>query len=173
VVNSHVVPVKSLAQAEKLAGQILRNAGVEVIWLDCAAAARVEITDSPCAHDRGPTDFWLHLLRRKPPTLFGDVTGFAVLTPHLQKGESYAGVSYSMVEAAAKSMDVEISYILGATLAHEIGHLLLGGASHSPGGVMCPHFGREQLRMAARGELLFSSEQCGRIRAEVARRMAR
>jgi len=78
-----------------------------------------------------------------------------------------------MVEAAAKSLDVEAPYILGATLAHEIGHLLLGARSHFPSGVMCPHFGRAQLRMAARGELLFTSEQAGRIRAEVVRRMAR
>jgi hypothetical protein len=172
VVNSPVVPVKSLAQAEKIAGQILANAAVEVIWVDCDTAALGQ-TDNPCAQDRGPTDFWLHMLKRNPQNFYGDVTGFAMLTPLWKDGECYAGVSYPMVEAAAKSLDVEVSHILGATLAHEIGHLLLGAHSHFPTGVMCPRFGRQQLRMVARGELLFTPEQAARIRAEVARRVAR
>lgn len=173
VVNSRLVPVKSLTQAEKIAGKILGSAGVEVIWMECAPEKPAGEAANPCAQDLAPNDFWLHVLRGRPLALYGDVTGFAMLTPLWRDGECYAGVSYSMVEAAAKSLDVEVPYILGATLAHEIGHLLLGPMAHLPSGVMCPHFGREQLRMAARGELLFTPEQAGRLRAEVARRMAR
>jgi hypothetical protein len=171
VVDSPVAPVKSLDRAEKIAEQILGNAGVEVVWVHCAAPASAGA--NPCDQDRGPTDFWLHMLRRNPPNFYGDVTGYAVLSPLWKDGEGYAGVSYSKVEAAAKSLDVESSYILGATLAHEIGHLLLGPRCHFRTGVMSPRFGREQLGMAARGELLFTPSQAGRIRKEVARRMAR
>jgi hypothetical protein len=78
-----------------------------------------------------------------------------------------------MVDATAKSLEVDVSYILGAALAHEIGHLLLGARSHVPRGVMCPRLGRQQLKMASRGELLFTPEQAARIRAEVAQRTGR
>jgi len=166
VVNPAVVPVKSLAQAERIAGHILSNAGVEVIWVDCA-------NPPGCAQDRGPVDFWLHVITGSPNNLHNDATGFAVLTPHWRDSEEYAGVSYSVVEAASKSLDVEVSYILGATLAHEIGHLFLGALSHSRGGVMSPRLRQEQLRMAARGELMFTPEQASRFRAEILRRMAR
>lgn len=173
VVNSSVVPVKRLAQAETIAGQILGDAGVEVIWVDCAKEAPAGGTAHRCAQDRGPAEFWLHLLTRDPSNLHGDVTGFAVLPPLWRDGDGYAGVSYSMVEAAARSLDVEASYVLGATLAHEIGHLLLGARCHSPSGVMSPRLRLEQFRMAARGELRFTPGQAGQIRVEVARRMAR
>ena len=156
VVNSTVVPVKTLAKAENIAGQIFSHAGIAVIYVDCAAA-----------------DLQLEVLTRRPVKLHSDMTGFAVLTPAWRDGASYAGVFYPMVEAAAKSQEVEASYILGVTMAHEIGHLLLGATSHTAKGVMSPRLRPEQLRMAARGELLFTPEQAVRIRSEVARRMAR
>jgi hypothetical protein len=169
LVNSPVVPVKSLAAAEKVAGQIFGKAGVEVSWVDCDAAERGA---SPCSQDAGPGEFRVHMLKGKPPNLNGDTTGFAVLTPSWRDGECYAGVSYLTVDATAKSLEIDVSYVLGAALAHEIGHLLLG-ASHVPRGVMCPRLGRQQLRMASRGELLFTPEQAARIRQEVAERMGR
>ncbi|MBZ5617477.1 MAG: hypothetical protein LAQ69_01900 [Acidobacteriia bacterium] len=173
LVNSNVVPIKSLAQAEKIAGAILGQAGVEVNWLECAAVEPLPGIADPCLQDRRPTDLCLQMLMHKPPVFHGDVTGFAVLTPLWKEGESYAGVAYPMVEDTAKSLDGDVRYVLGATLAHEIGHLLLGAKAHFPSGVMRPRLEREQLRMAARGELLFTPQQASQIRAEVARRMAK
>jgi hypothetical protein len=169
VVNSPVVPVKSLAAAEKVAGHIFGQAGVEAIWVDCDAAERVS---SPCSQDREQTEFRVQILKSQPPNLQGDATGFAVLTPSWRDGECYAGVSYSMAVGTALSLDVAVSDVLGAALAHEVGHLLLGPNAHVLWGVMCPRLGRQQLKMATRGELLFTPEQAARIRA-VARRMGR
>jgi hypothetical protein len=168
LVNSRIVPVKTLALAQNVTGEIFSRARVEVTWLDCSG----EEDGSLCGQHGGPTDFPLQMVAANPPRLSGDMAGFAILPPRWKDGEGYAGVSYPRVEATAKALDAEAADMLGATMAHEIGHLLLGAASHSASGVMCPRFQREQMRKAARGELLFTPEQAARIRAELARRMA-
>jgi hypothetical protein len=146
VVNSPSIEVKSLDRAERIAGKIFAEAGLEVAWTDSADAA----------------DCRIQIVTVKPSG--GDVTGFAVITPAWRDGDGYAAVVYPAVEAKAKSEDVDVAYILGATMAHEIGHLLLGASAHADRGVMSPRLGREQLRMVARGELLFTPEQAQRIR---------
>ena len=44
--------------------------------------------------------------------------------------------------------------LLGAAMAHEIGHLLFGPA-HAHSGIMSPRLGPREMRLAARGALLF------------------
>jgi hypothetical protein len=114
----------------------------------------------------------LRLSSDKPPSRYSDRAGFAVLAPEWSVGQRYAAVLYPMVQAAAKSQDTDVACLLGAAIAHEIGHLLLG-AAHRTGSIMSPRLGREEMRMASRGELLFDREQAGRVRAEIARRMGR
>jgi hypothetical protein len=172
VVNPRVVPAQRLARAEKIAGHILGRAGVEVNWVECAAGEAASGIPDACQQDLVATVLRIQMLRSRPADFHGDVTGFAVLTPHWRNGESYAAVSYPMVEDSARSLEGEVSNVLGATIAHEIGHLLLGAKSHSASGVMSPRIEREQLRVVARGELLFTALQASRIRAEIARRIA-
>ncbi len=169
LVNSRMVPVKTLVQAQYVTGEIFGRARVEVAWVDCSGEADGDL----CKQHGGPTDFPLQMVAANPPRLSGDMAGFAILPPRWRDGEGYACISYPRVEATAKALDAETADMLGATMAHEIGHLLLGAASHSASGVMCPRFQREQMRKAARGELLFTPEQAARIRAELVRRMAR
>lgn len=165
MVNPGVAPGKTLAQAEHIAGHILGRAGVEVDW--CNVAGR----DNPCPPDGDPMDLRVQILNTRPTGNFGDVTGFAVLLPLWKDGDCYAGISYPMVERMSKGMDTDVSNVLGTTLAHEIGHLLLGAKSHSQTGIMCPRLKPGQLVMASRGDLLFTAEQAGRIRARLTRRL--
>jgi hypothetical protein len=55
-----------------------------------------------------------------------------------------AYVSYPLVEELASNSDVSKSEILGAALAHEMGHILLG-ARHSWMGIMKPHWNEHDL----------------------------
>jgi hypothetical protein len=89
-----------------------------------------------------------------------DAAGFAVLTP----GDSgYAAISYVAVEQTANSLGADPGDLLGAAIAHEVGHLLLGPA-HSQTGIMRAHFGAREMEMVGRGELLFDADQAARIR---------
>jgi hypothetical protein len=60
--------------------------------------------------------------------------------------------------------------ILGAAIAHEVGHLILGANSHTPLGVMNPHWDMTQIRLVRIGELNFNRDQARLLQNEVRRR---
>jgi hypothetical protein len=64
------------------------------------------------------------------------------------------------------------SAILGAMLAHEIGHLLMDQADHSKIGLMRGSWTNEDLRTIARGRMGFTKEQGRLIVSMVSRRRA-
>jgi hypothetical protein len=142
------VPREVLARASGLAARIFERAGVRVVW-------------------GAPGDLELQILPGTPPNITGDGLGFAILQP---TGTGYAAVSYPRVVAAAGQCEQDHSVVLGAAMAHEIGHLLLGAKSHAAGTVMSPRLGCPELRRAARSELWFSPGEAGRMRTEVLRR---
>ena len=144
VLNQGAAPQKVVIAAERTAAEILHRAGLEVGWGEA----------NPCG-------LHLQLLRGRLADLTPDTNGFALLPA---KGEGYAGVSYPKIEAAAQDLETGVALLLGAAMAHEIGHLLLGPA-HSPNGIMCPRFGLGQARKLERGELLFSREEGERMRS--------
>jgi hypothetical protein len=154
VLNPASIPASTLRKAEQMAGDVLDAAGIEITWREC-----------PCPPELGPHEFWLHLLKNRPPRIRGDATGFAVLMHGQEGAVSYAGVVWPAVEEVASSLETEISDVLGATVAHEIGHILLGSKTHTRGGIMSSRFERAEMRMAASGELRFSPEQAQRMRA--------
>jgi hypothetical protein len=57
--------------------------------------------------------------------------------------------------------------ILGVVIAHEIGHLLLGAASHRTGGIMAPVLAAPTVLDGYRGRLQFDPGQSARLRFEV------
>jgi hypothetical protein len=157
VTNLAGVPEKTLRDAERLAGYVFLKTGVHVNWL--AAGPEAGVTDIPIRLLRGRPDQKLH----------GDAAGFAELVP----GNASAGVYYQVALDAADSLRADVAGILGAAIAHEIGHVLLNSAAHSRAGIMRPRLGRMEARMAERGELLFTSEEGNTIRESVMRlRMA-
>jgi hypothetical protein len=156
VLNPAGVPAKTLRKAERVAATILDAAGITITWMEC-----------PCLPTLGRHDFWLHLLKDRPPKMQVDTTGFAVLTPERDGAVGYAGVVWPAVEEVADGLESEVSDVLGATVAHEIGHILLGSKAHTRSGIMCSRFQRTHIGMAARGELRFAPEQARRVQATV------
>ena len=99
--------------------------------------------------------------------MHGHTIGFAVLMPGRDGAVSYAGVVWPAVEEVAFSLESEVSDVLGATLAYEIGHILLASKAHTRSGIMCSRFQKADMRKAASGELRFTSEQAQRMQANV------
>jgi len=151
--NTEAVPARALRQGEIFAAAILARAGVRVEWVDCSVEG--------CAAVHG---FWMQFVERRPSGLHTETAGYAVLYPAAEGTSGYAVVAWRPVEAAAAG-HIDAGLLLGATMAHEIGHLLLGGDAHSLNGVMVPRFRRREMEMAARGELGFTDDQVKRIRA--------
>jgi hypothetical protein len=83
---------------------------------------------------------------------------------------SYAGVSCPAVRASAASLETEEPTVLGAVIAHELGHILLRTRGHATSGVMVVRLGAREIQEAQRGELQFLRSEAHRIRAETLRR---
>jgi hypothetical protein len=156
IFNADAVPERDLARSEAVAGRILRHAGVDVRWRRATSADT----------ETRPAEIPLHLLATRPPNLGGDTSGFA----HLMPEGSYAGVSYPAVQRSAHELESDDPTFLGAVIAHELGHILLGTGEHSATGVMVARFGWHEIGAAHRGELLFLPPEARRIRAGAARR---
>lgn len=81
-----------------------------------------------------------------------------------------ATVFHSRVEEVAVATSSTVAGVLGAALAHEMGHLLLGRGAHSRGGIMrCP-WDTEELRSMHRGQLVFDAAQALSIGKSIAAR---
>jgi hypothetical protein len=163
VFNYAQVPSATISSAERDANNILASAGVQAVWLDCLAKPLVR--DSKALCDKGWSQELpaVRLLSGQVTKQFQDFEfGFAAV-PIL------VTVSYDhiILRAARDNSPSEIGAILGCVLAHELGHLLLRSNSHSAAGIMQPQWGREQIRQALMGGMLFSSEQCKRIGKEL------
>jgi hypothetical protein len=158
VYNMANVPAVILDRAEQQASGIYRQNGIELEWKQC-----------PCDLALGPTDVMLRII----PRLFAsnsagfrsDHLGFAASS---QQRGVLATIFYNRVEDLTRGGDP--SCILGHAIAHELGHLLLGQDAHSTTGLMQAHWTRDDLKLAARGCLQFTSEQAERLRAGVAAR---
>ena len=157
VLNPAEIPPKTLQRAEHVATAIFGHAGVEMVWLPCP----------PCAKDLGPGERWLHLLTRGPRQVHEDALGFAVLTPERDGAANYGGVYWQQVRQAASTLEADEAALLGAAMAHELGHVLLRSHAHAGTGVMCSRFQRAEARLAASGELRFLPGEAQGIRAGV------
>ena len=159
IVNADVVPEKTRVAAERVASEILRSAGVGVTWVECGAGEAAR-----CRSPLGHAEFWLHLLDRKPPRRLADATGFAVLYPARDRRDGYAGVFYQKVAEEAGNEHLDPAVILGATMAHEIGHVLLGTKAHAVMGAMRARLRRAEFEEAMRGALRFTPQESETIR---------
>jgi hypothetical protein len=161
------VPEKVRTQAEITVMGIFRRAGVELSFVECLSEPA-----RPCLQAPAKADFWLQIMPERPQRLPEDATGFAVLVRSERPGDSYAAVSYPMVESAARDLDASVADVLAGSVAHELGHLLLNSPAHFPNGIMNPRLDRRQIRLLERGALLFTREQAVRLAAR-ARQLAR
>jgi hypothetical protein len=164
VQNGAGLSARELARAEQIAAAILQKVGLDVVWVDAVEAGDRSL---------GPAEFRLHIVDKRPASLSGDAAGYALIFPAETGAENYAGVSYPMVRDMAASLQTCVERMMGITMAHEIGHLLLGSKAHSRQGIMSPAFREREMRQAERGELGFTVEEGARMREEVARRYGR
>jgi hypothetical protein len=162
------LPPGSLHAAESGARRIFNASGVDVVWLACLEVSSQSQpgVDQDCVGPYGGTTVVLRIVSEPPSakaTASDAVFGAAM-------GSAVASVFYGRLTELThdfRGNDSEIPAFLGIAVAHELGHLLLGPASHSPTGVMCANWDWSRLHAALMGQLFFTAPQSREIRKEV------
>ena len=158
------VSAKLRAEAEGSVQRVFRRAGLDVSFVKCETALRWL---AKCGKPAGGRDLWLQILKDRPKNVAGDSTGFAVLVPSERLSDSYAAVSFAMVDAMAREMNVPIADVLAAAIAHELGHLLLRTSSHGRTGIMKRRLDPEQVGLMGQGALLFTDAEAAAMTARL------
>ena len=143
--NEARVPDDVLTDARNEVNRIFARAGFEVQWVDETPRITVKIA----AHVLG-------YARAASP-----VMGVALRTADGQ----IAQVFFRRVEVFARIHRADLSTMLGHVMAHEVGHLLMPAAPHSPTGLMRGVWDDTQVRDAAGRTLTFTEEEAEKIRA--------
>jgi hypothetical protein len=116
--------------AQQTVDRLLGRVGVRVDWTVCSVT-QVERPDDACAAPTGAEELIVRLTNGSA-AVSAAALGFAY-TPGI-----VATALIDRIDDTARRTLRPMSSLLGAVITHELVHLLLGPASHSPLGVMLP-----------------------------------
>jgi hypothetical protein len=172
IVDYAHVKSPELHEAERVAGGILRHAGVHSVWADCPGG-QTSFADPVCTSPVTPLDFFVNVLPRSMSERLRVQEG--VLGGALESKEDFGFRAYIYYDSVKNyAGEIDLGQFLGDVFAHELGHLLLGPSSHSSRGLMCARWSEKELLIAQQGGgLSFSPSEAKRIEmALLARRLA-
>ncbi len=164
---------KLLEKASEQTTEIFSRTGVNLRWEQCRTSDREANRDSSCAQRVGPSLIQLRIHPRdmaKKATKRAVEFGYSIPLAEGKFG-TVAGVYFERTHEMAKPLGLDLHVVLGHTIAHEIGHLLLGTNSHASSGIMRPTWRDHELRLASSGVLGFTEEQSRRMKVQVEARL--
>jgi hypothetical protein len=183
IYNWAQIEPKTLREAKEVVNRILRQAGVEATLLDAPPPSQEGQGKTPLR--LGQSNFFVQILNLPMAERFGlptQVLGVAPGDPQeLDRDQVYVldPVAARMAQEQVKAresrtvfLNADKGHILGHGIAHEIGHVLLQQAAHSPAGLMRARWTRTDFENMIGGNLVFTAAEAERIRAEVSRRTA-
>ena len=160
VFNDAGVEPSVWSQAQSRSTEIMQRSGILLVWLDCGSPANPR-PDLNCSAISYPAHLSVRLVPRVSPVK-GDIFGQSFQDA---AGEgNYVLVYYAGLKAFRSATAVPTGELLGCVIAHELGHLLLGTASHSATGLMSAVWQDPELRQAMRHKLLFTGDEGERMR---------
>lgn len=170
-VHNHAgVGANALAQAERSASSIFKEAGINVDWVNCELSAVAVRNPASCRITEFPKHLQLTIAGRSK-NLTDSIFGVSYLG---EDGSGcYSNVFFEPAEELHERLHVNLGMLLGHVVAHELGHLLLGTNSHSDTGIMRPHWNERDLANAGKGGLLFTQAQGHTMREKVAASLCR
>ena len=181
VSNYAGVDPKELAEAERVATSVFRNAGVTTKWVDAKVASNVRYEDREDENPPKLSQIQVHIVSSSMAGSLGLSNEVMGLAPGSGPDRQLVYVFYDRVkELAQRQVAAQVRgdmvaraggcRILGEMIAHEIGHILLNLLSHSESGIMRGYWDLKDLQDVAYGDLLFTKQQSKVIETEVMRR---
>jgi len=171
------VPAGDRGAATHVAAQILRSAGIDILWMDCndrvtaAGPAAHPACTRPPNQDEVIVRFVSSPALNNPRTKSGaDSLGDAYVDTAAARG-SLATVYVDRVAAMARASGVDAGTLLGRVAAHEIGHLLLGTSAHRTSGLMRAQWSTTLLQRRMPNDWLFSSRDAASVREGALKRV--
>jgi hypothetical protein len=165
VYNYAHIPAWTLARTQRQVADFFLRAGIQLQWADCTPSSRNDPNPGPCAWTPAPSDLVVKIVPRFDArgegfrdALFGFAAG------------SQATIVTERAEEIARSGEATYPLVLGITIAHELGHALLGPNSHSENGIMRPRLRGADFRKAQSTTLTFTSEQAEQMRYNITQR---
>jgi len=160
------VPSSVIGPAEREAGRILIEAGINLNWLTCRVASSQEPI-APACQEGGRRGLILRIAPHGAGSLGSLALGFTQPDPG---GAAYVTILYSRVRELVRNHVASEHKILGHAIAHEIGHALLNSRTHSATGLMRAQWSASDWRLADVEQLRFSRQEAAAMRSEVVRR---
>jgi hypothetical protein len=170
--NYAAVPKRLLERAQKEAGRVLSQAGVELHWVDCPIPRADLERYPPCPETGGLNMIDLNLLPRKMAELAKQPNRTLGLTPMSKERQrvSITMVFVDLVKEHTRLGQASVSQLLAYAIAHEMGHILLRTSTHSSTGIMRSDWTATDLQQITQGYLLFTPQQGERMRTELSTR---
>jgi len=157
------VPHDTLLQGEETAAWIFRQAGIELRWVDCPTSAQ-DIPKFPdCAQI---TDLLARTIKILPPSM-SERFGLPAAKFGFALWPNEAFVFFHRVQEVTKDTGFSRPRVLGHIMAHELGHLLLHGESHSAAGIMGENLLAKDCERPGVMLLVFTERQAKRMRAQL------
>ena len=132
---------------------ILNDAGIRLVWRDCLDPAE-------CDNTLGSSELIVRIVTA-PPASQSQSLGSSFVDPAHRSG-TLATVFADRVVALARSADARLGQLLGRTITHELGHLLVGSTDHAVRGLMRGRWTISEVLRNLPGDWLLSTED-GRL----------
>jgi hypothetical protein len=164
----------AMAQAQGFAGKILGRAGIGVQWRSCLNPKQGAMPTTDCRSEA--TDL-THLLVKVLPERMCRRLAFTAEQVGLAALGGKGGVATDAYVCFDRVMNLANEWmtpwppVLGAMIAHEAGHLLLGVNGHSPVGIMRARWSLGDIKQILEGRMNFDRQQAEKMRGDVRRRV--
>ncbi len=157
-------------RATAVAEGVFKPVGIQLVWLRCAVGETPE--SLACSSPTGSNDISLRVYARAKADLRikGHSRGGTSQLLNPEGGKGIIHVFSDRVAEVSQLYKVSPGLVLGVTVAHEIGHLLLPHQPHSLGGIMRAKLDVKDWRLAGQGSLVFGDSQKQNILAGVVAR---
>ncbi len=176
--NAGPVAPWSLHDARHTAGRIMSSAGIALAWYSCGSADRpgslplTRLSSHPvCFEQPAMAEFSVRLSPVPGRGSGGEELGYAWIDASEGAG-TMATVFVDRVESLAQAARIDPRTLLGRTVAHELGHLLLGTTGHAERGLMRSRWTIDQLRARRDDDWQFTASEAQTMRAKLGRHRA-